>query len=322
MRNDLLPSSPGDGAEFAICPADDGQTQLSVRVAEETVWLSQRQMAELFQKNPWTIGEHIQHIYQEGELTREATTWKNEMVRTEGTRRVTREVVLYNLDVIISVGYRVHSRRGTQFRQWATRRLREYLLKGFVLNEARLSQGRDGAFEALQARIRAIRASDRQFHQKLTDLFATSLDYDPEHPLARAFCASVRAKLLGAIRGRTAAERIPRRAGADRPEMGLPDRGVPEGLIRKGDAEVASDDLTAEELRRLNLLVEQYLSFAELQARRWKEMRMADWHAKLDAFLRLNDYEVRGQAEKVPAAQAEAKAAHERAKPAARRRSD
>lgn len=167
--------------------------------------------------------------------------------------------------------------------------MREYILQGFVLDEARLTQGRDGAFKALQARIRAIRASDRQFSQKLADLFATSLDYDPEHPEARAFCASVRAKLLGAIRGRTATER----ADASRRERSPPAGGALEGLLRKADAEVAGDDLTAEEERRLGLLVAQYLSFAELQAKRGRPMRMADWQEKLDALLRLNDYPVR-----------------------------
>jgi hypothetical protein len=244
---------------------------------------------------------------------------KYQIVQTEGARTVERAVEGYNLDVIISVGYRVRSHRGTQFRRWATRRLRDYLLQGFVLDEERLKQGRQrGAFEELQARIRAIRVSERPFTQKLTDLYATSVDYDPDHPQARAFVATVQNKLHGAIRGRTAAERIAERADAAQPQRDLTAGSAPGGRLRKVDAEVAGNDLTAEERWQLERLVEQYLSFAELRAELGKEIRMADWEAPLDALLRLNGYPVLEPAGQV----SEPNAARERAKPAARRRGD
>jgi hypothetical protein len=285
MQDPMVPIRPGDGAEFLIYPAEDGQTRIAVQVAEETVWLSQRQLAELFQKDVRTINEHIQNLYAEGELERAPTIRKYQIVQTEGVRTVQREVEFYNLDVIISVGYRVRSQRGTQFRRWATQRLREYILKGFVLDEARLTRD---AFDALVERVRAIRASEQHFGQKITDLYATSIDYDPDHPQARAFLATVQSKLHAAVRGRPAAAPIAVRADASPPPVGLASERVSEGSIRQMDAGVARSELTAEEVSHLGLLVEQYLSFAELQARRGKEMRMADWEAKLDAFLRLN----------------------------------
>jgi hypothetical protein len=303
MRDATSPVPSEAGIERLLYPLDDGQTCLSVRVAEESVWLSQRQMAELFQKRQPTIAEHIQGIYDEGELEREATHRKFRLVQTEGARTIERDVEFYNLDVIISVGYRVRSQRGTRFRQWATRRLREYILKGYVLDEARLVQGRHGAFDALLERIRAIRASERQFYQKLTDLYATSLDYDPDHPLARAFFAAVQNKLHWAIHGHTAAEIIAARADAAKPQMGLTAwKRAPDGRICKADIDVAKNYLTAEELAQLELLVEQYLTFAEFQARRGKPMRMADWQAKLDAFLRLNDCPILAHAGRISAA--------------------
>jgi hypothetical protein len=321
MQRAMVPIHPGDGAELLVYQADDGQTCIQVRVADETVWLSQRQLAELFQKGVRNIGHHLGRIYQEGELERGPTTQRYWVVQTEGGRAIEREVEFYNLDVIISVGYRVRSYRGTQFRQWATRRLREYLLQGFVLDEERLARGRPGdGFDALVARVRAIRVSERRFYQKLTDLYATSLDYDPDHPLTRAFFASVQNKLHWAIHGHTAAELIAERADASKPKMGLTGwTSGPEGRICKADTEVAKNYLMPEELTQLELLVEQYLSFAELAARRGKPMRMADWQAKLDGFLALNDCAILEHAGRVSAARAKAKAARELVRYEARR---
>jgi hypothetical protein len=305
----IQPTGTNDGLLYQ---ADDGQTCLSVRIADESVWLSQRQMAELFQKGVPTINEHIQRIYEEGELDRDPTIRKFRIVQTEGSRSIEREVEFYNLDVIISVGYRVHSHRGTQFRQWATRRLREYILKGYVLDEARLAHGRDGAFEGLLERVRAIRASERQFYQKLTDLFATSVDYDPDHPLARAFFAAVQNKLHFAVHGHTAAELIAARADASRPQMGLTSwKGTPDGRIAKAEIAVAKNYLTEKELRQLNRLVEQYLSSAEFQAEEGCPMRMADWQEALDGVLRTNRRPILAHQGRVSASRARAKAARE-----------
>jgi hypothetical protein len=323
MTNAMVPIHPNEGAEFLLYQADDGQTCIAVRVAEETVWLSQRQLAELFQKSVPTINHHIQSVYEEGELERAPTIRKYLIVQTEGGRAIEREVEFYNLDVIISVGYRVRSHRGTQFRQWATRRLRDYLLNGFVLDDERLRHGRrDERFEALLARVRAIRVSEGHLYRKLTDLFATSVDYDPDHPLARAFFATVQNKLHRAITGHTAAEIIAQRADASRPQMGLTAwRNALLGRICKADIEVAKNYLTGEELALLELLVEQFLTFAEFQARRGNGLRMADWNPKLDAFLTLNNCPILEGAGRVSAAQAKAKAARELAKYDARCRS-
>jgi len=224
MRNPLVPSHPDDGSEFLLYQTEDGQTRVQVQVLDETVWLSQRLLAELYQKSVPTKNEHIQSIYAEGELDREATIRNFRIVQTEGSRTVEREVDFYNLDVIISVGYRVRSHRGTQFRQWATQRLREYILKGFVLDDERLKEGRrlgNDYFDELLERIRDIRASERRFYQKITDIYATSIDYDPRHPLTCEFFATVQNKLHWAIHGQTAAELIVRRVDASQPNMGL-----------------------------------------------------------------------------------------------------
>jgi hypothetical protein len=221
-------------------------------------------------------------------------------------------VEFYNLDVIISVGYRVRSQRGTQFRQWATQRLREYLLKGFVLDEARLRQGRGDALDALVERIRAIRASEQQFYRKLTDLYATSVDYDPHHPLARAFFAAVQNKLHWAIHGHTAAELIAARADASQPQMGLTSwKGSPGGRIGKAEIAVAKNYLTEKELRQLNRLVDQYLSAAEFQAEEGCPMRMADWQEALNGVLRTNRRPILAHHGRISAARARAKAARE-----------
>jgi hypothetical protein len=324
MRNAPVPANPGDGSEFLLYQTEDGRTRIQVRLLDETVWLSQRLLAELFQKDVRTINEHIQNVYEEGELERESTIRKFRIVQTEGHRAVEREVDFYNLDVIISVGYRVRSHRGTQFRQWATQRLREYIVKGFVLDDERLKEGRNlgsDYFDELLERIRDIRASERRFYQKITDIYSTSVDYDLNHPLTQQFFATVQNKLHWAIHGRTAAEIIAERADASRPNMGLTTwKNAPQGRIRKADTEIAKNYLDEEELSQLNLIVDQYLSFAELQARQRKTMTMAQWAAKLDDFLRLNDREVLHDLGKVSNALAKEIAANEFDKYAANRR--
>jgi hypothetical protein len=280
------------GSEILIYQSPDGKTRIDVRVDGDTVWLSQAEMAELFQVKVPNVNEHIKNIYAEGELSSESTIRNFRMVRQEGTREVSREIENYNLDVIISVGYRVKSHRGTQFRIWATKRLREYIVKGFTLDDERLKDGgtRKSYFDELIERVRAIRTSERNFYRKITDIYATSYDYDGTATMSQHFFSTVQNKFHWAITHHTAAELIAERADARRPNMGLTSwRG---DKIRKSDVTVAKNYLSVEELAMLNLIVDQYLSFAELQARQHKPMYMADWIKKLDQFLTLNDREI------------------------------
>ena len=290
-----LPARP-DPSEVLIYQTHDGETRVQVRLMDETVWLTQRQMAELFQKSVPTINEHIRNVFDEGELLEPGTIRKFRIVQLEGTREVEREVDHYSLDVIISVGYRVKSHRGTQFRIWATQRLREYIIKGFTLDDRRLAEGRtlgDDYFQELLERIRAIRASERRFYQKITDIYTTAIDYDSKHPLTKEFYSTVQNKLHWAIHGRTAAEIIALRADAAKPNMGLTTwKNAPRGPIRRDDVTVAKNYLSEDELRRLNRLVTQYLDFAEAMAERRRPMNMADWRQKLDAFLQVNEHEI------------------------------
>lgn len=285
-------------SEILLYTTPDHQTRIEVRLEDETVWLSQAQMAELFQTTKQNVSLHIRNLFDEGELEPLATVKEFLTVQLEGERDVRRAIEVYNLDVIISVGYRVKSHRGTQFRIWATQRLREYIVKGFVLDDERLKEvrtlpgGRD-YFDELLERIRDIRASEKRFYQKICDIYATSVDYDPTHNLTHAFYATVQNKLHWAIHGRTAAQLIAERADAAKPNMGLTTwKGAPSGPIRKTDTEVAKNYLSEPELRQLNLLVDQYLSFAELQAQQRKTMTMEAWKTKLDAFLKLNDRDI------------------------------
>lgn len=288
MSDQLQPSDEPNSV-FLFYQTEDGQTRIDVRVEGETVWLSQKLMAELFQKDVRTINEHIQNVYEENELQRVGTIRNFRIVQQEGPRSVTREVDFYNLDVIISVGYRVKSNRGTQFRIWATRTLREYIVKGFALDDQRLKLS-PGYFEELLARIRDIRSSERMFYQKVLEIYATSADYDKDAPVTHDFFATVQNKLHFAAHGHTAAEVIRLRADSSQPHMGLLtwDGAKP----RKADAKVAKNYLQKEEIETLNLIVNQYLDFAVLQARSRKAMYMADWRKKLDDFIRLNDREV------------------------------
>jgi hypothetical protein len=287
---------PVPGGEFLLYTSDDGRVRLSVRVQDGTVWLPQRLIAELFGVSVPTVNEHLANVYEEMELDPGATIRKFRIVQTEGGREVSRLVDHYNLDAILAVGYRVRSIRGTQFRQWATIQLRELLVKGFVLDDERLKEGPTALgdyFDELLERIRDIRASERRFYQKITDIYATSIDYDPKAEITQTFYATVQNKLHWAIHGHTAAEVIVQRADAAKPHMGLTTwKNAPKGKVRKTDVSVAKNYLTEDELRELNRVVTMYLDYAEDQARRRKPMHMTDWVAKLNDFLRFTDRDI------------------------------
>jgi len=276
-------------SQFLIYQAQNGAIKIDVRFEGETVWLTQQAMAELFQSTQQNISLHLRNIYEEGELAPEATHKEFLSVRREGDRDVQRSLDYYNLDAIISVGYRVKSRVATQFRIWATQRLREYIVKGFVLDDERLKNPDRpfDYFEELLRRIQDIRTSERRFYQKITDIYATSIDYDPTAEASITFFKTVQNKLHWAITGQTAAEIIHARVDSSQPNMGLTNwRG---DNVRKEDVTIAKNYLTEPELAALNNLAEQYLVFAEGQAMRHIPMHMQDWIAKLDGFLNLNE---------------------------------
>ncbi|MBT8331077.1 MAG: virulence RhuM family protein [Deltaproteobacteria bacterium] len=282
---------PEKSSEILIYQTEAGRTRIEVRLEDETVWLSQKLLAELFQKDVRTINEHIKNIYHEGELVPEATIRKFRIVQTEGARRVSRTVDFYNLDVIISVGYRVKSHRGTQFRIWATQRLREYIVKGFTLDDERLKQaGGENYFDELLARIRDIRSSEKVFWRKVLDIYATSIDYDPATDLSHEFFAVVQNKMHWAAHGHTAAEIVADRADANQSNMGL--TSWTGAKPSREDAEIAKYYLNHEELDTLNRIVTMYLDFAELQALNRKPMYMNDWISKLDDFLKVSDRDI------------------------------
>jgi len=279
-------------SQILIYQTEGGQTKLEVLLEDETVWLTQKLIAELFQTTKQNVSLHIQNIYAEGELTPDPTVKEYLTVQKEGSRQVSRVVDFYNLDMIISVGYRIKSRVATRFRQWATQRLREYIVKGFVLDDERLKNPDQpfDYFDELLRRIQDIRTSERRFYQKITDIYATSIDYDPTAKTSIGFFKTVQNKLHWAITGMTAAEIIYDRADADKPNMGLTNWRV--GKVRKQDVVIAKNYLDEGELRGLNNLVEQYLVFAEGQAMRRIPMHMRDWIAKLNGFLQLNDRDI------------------------------
>lgn len=292
------------GSEILLYSTEDGGSKIEVRLEGDTVWLTQKQLAELFQTSPQNITIHIRNIYQEGELQTDSTCKDYLQVQIEGSRKIQRTLQLYNLDVIISVGYRVKSYRGTQFRIWATQQLKEYIVKGFVLNDERLKETgiTNQYFEELFERIRDIRSSEKVFYAKIKDIYATSCDYNKTHPISIEFFKKVQNKMHWAIHGHTAAEIISNRANADIPNMGLTTwKNAPHGKIRKADVDNAKNYLTEDELKDLNLIVDQYLSFAELQARNRTPMYMADWIKKLNDFLTLNDREILEHAAKISA---------------------
>lgn len=292
-------NSTAPAGQMLIYQTEDGRLKVEARLENETLWLTQQQMAELFQTSQQNISLHLQNIYEEGELIAEATHKDFLLVRQEGARRVSRKVDHYNLDVILSVGYRVKSAVATRFRIWATQRLHEYIVKGFVLDDERLKNPDQpfDYFDELLRRIQDIRTSERRFYQKITDIYATSVDYDPTQPESIAFFQTVQNKMHWAITGRTAAEIIHSRADKNQPNMGLTNwRG---GKVRKADVSIAKNYLNADELAALNNLVEQYLVFAEGQAVRRVPMHMSDWIAKLHGFLTINDRDILNHAGKI-----------------------
>lgn len=282
---------PQPDGEVLLFQTEDGETRLETRMTGDTVWLSLGQMATLFQRDKSVVSRHIRNIFEEGEVQPEATVANFATVQTEGGKAVTRDIDHYNLDVIISVGYRVKSHRGVQFRIWATQRLREYIVKGFTMDDARLKRGGGGNyFDELLARIRDIRSSEKVFWRKVLEIYATSIDYDPGEEASQRFFATVQNKMHWAVHGQTAAEVIVQRADATVPNMGLTSWAGPRP--RKEDAAIAKNYLNADELDALNRIVMAYLEFAELQARSRKPMYMQNWTSKLDDFLRLTDREI------------------------------
>ncbi len=267
---------------------EDGSTRIEVRLLDETVWLTQKQMSELFDKDRRTITEHIQNVFAEKELQEDSVSRKFRLTAADGKNY---QVIHYNLDVIISVGYRVSSHRGTQFRIWATRTLKEYLIKGFVLDDERLKQNGGGNyFNELLARIRDIRSSEKVFWRKVLDIYASSIDYEPHTETSKNFFAVVQNKMHWAAHGHTAAEIIYKRSDAEKAHMGLTSWSGKSP--RRSDIEIAKNYLNDEELNILNRVVSMYLDFAELQALNRKPMYMADWVAKLDHFLRMTERDI------------------------------
>lgn len=278
-------------SSFVLYQAEDGRTRVEVRFDGDTAWLTQAALAELYQTTPQNITQHIAAIYAEGELAEAATCKPYLQVRTEGTRQIQRSLKHYSLAMILAVGYRVRSHRGTQFRKWATVRLEEYLIKGFTLDDQRLKQGGGGDyFDELLARIRDIRSSEKVFWRKVLDIYATSVDYDPRVEPSQRFFQTVQNKMHWAAHGHTAAEVIAARADAEKPNMGL--LSWSGDSVRKSDVAIAKNYLDGEELDALNRIVTAYLEFAELQAKTRKAMYMADWIRKLDDFLRLSEREI------------------------------
>jgi hypothetical protein len=288
-------------SEILIYQNPDGKIKIDVRLEEETVWLTQAQLCELFQKSKATISEHIKNVFKEGEIEASATVRNFRTVQTEGNREVERAIDYYNLDVIISVGYRVKSPQGTQFRIWATQRLKEYIIKGFALNDDRFKSGSSmNYFAELQERIREIRISERFFYQKIKDIYTTSIDYNPKDEQTITFFKIVQNKLLWAISQQTAAELVYRRADASLPLMGMQSLDKKNTIaIKKADVSIAKNYLNEDEIKLLGLLVEQYLAFAETMAQQSIPMYMADWIQRLDVILQLNRRELLNHAGKI-----------------------
>ena len=288
-------------SNLLIYQNQEGNIKIDVHLENETVWLTQDQMATLFGKGRSTITEHISNIYKEEELEQISTRRNFRQVRIEGNREVERDIEFYNLDVIISVGYRVKSKQGTQFRIWATQRLKEYIIKGFALNDERFKTGNSmNYFNELQQRIREIRISEKFFYQKIKDIYTTSIDYDPKDEKTITFFKIVQNKLLWAISEQTVAELIYRRVDAELPLLGMQsyDKNGTNN-IQKNDVGIAKNYLDENEMKLLGLLVEQYLAFAETMAQQNKPMYMKDWIERLDALLQLNGREILTHAGKI-----------------------
>lgn len=282
--------------DFLVFSLQAGESGISVRVHNEDVWLTQKAMGELFGCSSDNIGLHLKKIFEAGELDTEATTEKISVVQQEGVRHVSRQVTFYNLDAIISVGYRVNSLRATQFRQWATQVLKRLTIQGYVLDKRRLENGQvfdESYFDHLLDEIREIRSSERRFYQKITDIYATSVDYSADAATTQQFFATVQNKLHYAIHGHTAAEVIMLRANHEKEHMGLTSwHNAPRGKIVKSDVSVAKNYLSKEELQDLNQFVTMYLDYAERQAKRHIPMTMQDWAKRLDVFLQFNEEEI------------------------------
>lgn len=312
MSNEPLPKS-----EFILYQTEDGRTRIQCRFEEETLWLSQIQIAELFQTTVPNINLHLKAIYAEGELAAEATIKSHLIVRPEGARQVSRPVLHYSLPVILAVGFRVRSQRGTQLRQWATARLSEFLVKGFTMDDERLKnppgKGQQDYFDELLERIRDIRSSERRFYQKVLDIYATSVDYTPNAEDSQRFFAAVQNKMHWATHGHTAAEIINERVDAAKPFMGLLSTR-PGGVVRKDDVSIAKNYLTEDELQVLNRIVNLYIEYAELQALERKPMTMRDWITKLDDFLKISGRQLLDHAGSISADDARTKAESEYAR--------
>ncbi len=306
MTNEPLPQS-----EFLLYQTEDGRTRIQCRFENESLWLTQALIADLFQVTVPTVNEHLKGIYADGELAAEATIRKFRIVRWEGRREVAREIEHYNLEAILAVGFRVRSHRGTQFRQWATSRLGEYLVKGFTMDDERLKnppgKGQKDYFDEQLERIRDIRSSERRFYQKVLDIYATSVDYTPDTEMSQQFFATVQNKIHWAAHGQTAAEVIHARVDAAKPFMGL-QTTRPGGIVRKEDVAIAKNYLAADELGVLNRIVNAYIEFAELQALQRRAMTMCDWITKLDDFLKLSEHDLLHHAGKISAEEAKIKA--------------
>ena len=306
MSDEPLPQS-----EIILYQTEDGRTRVQCRFEDETVWLTQKLMAELFQIGVGTVNHHLKAIFAEGELQTGATIRRYRIVQNEGGRQIGREVEHYNLDAILAVGFRVRSQRGTQFRQWATARLSEYLVKGFTMDDERLKnppgKGQTDYFDELLERIRDIRSSERRFYQKVLDIYATSVDYTPNAEDSQRFFAAVQNKMHWATHGHTAAEIIHERVDAGKPFMGLLSTR-PGGVVRKDDVSVAKNYLTEDELQVLNRIVNLYIEYAELQALERKPMTMRDWITKLDEFLKISGRALLDHAGKISAEDARTKA--------------
>ncbi len=304
-------------SSIILYQTEDGRTRIQCRFEDESIWLTQAQMADLFQTTSRNVTLHLKAIFAEGELAEAATCKDYLQVRAEGGREVARQLRHYRVEAILAVGYRVRSLRGTQFRQWATARLGEYLLKGFTMDDERLKnppgKGHTDYFDELLERIRDIRSSERRFYQKVLDIYATSADYTADAEASKQFFATVQNKMHWATHGHTAAEVISERADAGKPSMGLSSTR-PGNVIRKADVSIAKNYLTEEELQVLNRIVNLYIEYAELQALGRKVMLMQDWIAKLDEFLKISGRELLDHAGKISAESAKSKAEQEYAK--------
>jgi hypothetical protein len=299
-----MAENKNNSSDIILYSSPEGNVKVEVMYSGETFWLTQKRMAELFGVEVPAVSKHLANIFESGELVQEATVSILEIVQQEGSRNVTRKMEFYNLDAIIAVGYRVNSRQATQFRIWATKTLREFIIKGFVMDDERLKQGKrfgKDYFDELLERIREIRASERRFYQKITDIYEQcSIDYNKDADITQTFFKTVQNKLHWAITGKTAAQIISERAKSSEPNMGLQTwKNAPTGKIMKTDVSIAKNYLIEKEIKELERVVTMYLDYAENQAAREIPMKMADWVQKIDAFLQFNEYKILKDAGKV-----------------------